>query len=198
VKLADGSVALAPFPYLGDLLTYIEDEAGSYVVNITVKDKQESFRQRLARPGKPVVRADNLGSINRHALEKIYYDGGGIPTRQVVGSEIDLELRVNLNELFMFHAEATSIPQPVKCELWQFFHSNVGTAKTADAQIRAVAENLRFDLEEVRAVLMQGIWFRKVLVDLFKPVLMDRPLRPMVDDPLQVYRDLFARGTRCT
>lgn len=53
---------------------------------------------------------------------------------------------------------------------------------------------LILDPDEVKTVLMQGIWQRTVLVDLFRPVLMDRPLRSMREDPVSVYKDWFRRA----
>lgn len=194
VTLDDRSVAYAPFPYLGDLLIFLQDADGAYVVNHSVKDKRESFRRRGPKPGKPNIHADHLGTLNRHALEKCYFDDAGIPTRQVVGGDIDLDLRVNLNDLFLSDAECTGISNAAKLELWQIFRAHVGSTKSVYAVIRAASERFRVDADEVRTVLKQGIWRRKIQIDLFRPLLMDRPLRPMVDDPLQVYKNWFVRG----
>lgn len=194
VTLDDRSVVYAPFLYLGDLLIFLMDDGGAYAVNLSVKDKLESFRRQGPRPGKPDIHKDHAGTVNRHALEKRYYEDAGIPTRQVVGREIDLDLRVNLIDLFLCHAESTAIPEAVKHQMWIFFASSIGLNKNACVLINAAANHFKFDPAEVRTVLMQGIWRRHIKVDLFKPLLMDRPLRPMVDDPLQSYKEWFQRG----
>lgn len=194
VTLNDGSVAFAPFPYLGDLLLFMQDADGAFVVNHNIKDKRESFRRRGPKPGKPDTYTEHIGTVNRHALETCYYEDAGIPTRQVVGREIDLDLRINLNELFLSHAEHTGLSDTTAFGLLQMFRANVGSKKDAYIVIQEASETFKLNLSKVRTVLMQSIWHRQIQVDLFKPLLMDRPLKPMVDDPLQVYKDWFARG----
>jgi hypothetical protein len=43
------------------------------------------------------------------------------------------------------------------------------------------------------ALIHQGIWRRELRVDLFRPVLADKPLRREVTDVLVKYADWFAR-----
>ncbi|WP_205734188.1 hypothetical protein [Acidovorax kalamii] len=46
----------------------------------------------------------------------------------------------------------------------------------------------------MKNVLEQGIWNRSIRVDLFEPVLLDRPLKREREDPVFVYGDWFSRG----
>jgi hypothetical protein len=194
IRTPEGEFIYAPFPYLGDLLVFVEDEDGPYALNLTIKDKLESFRRRGPKPGRPDLKKDDLNVINRHQLELNYYQDAGISTRQVVGKDIDLELRSNLQYLFQFHSESTNIPEAVQKKLWDFFQSEVGTSKTAHSLVKSVAEQMLLDPLKVRTVLLQAIWNRRVKVDLFRPVLMDRALRPMLEDPVDVYKSWFIRG----
>lgn len=194
IRLSSDEAAYAPFPYLGDLLLFLEDEGGPYVINFTVKDKFESFRRRGPKPGRPEMKEDDPYVISRHALEVMYYKDAGIPTRQVVGKMIDQELRSNLHYLFLFHGEPTKVTDADKYRIWEFFQSEVGSGRTAYSLVKNVASHMSLNPHDVKSLLLQGIWNRRVQVDLFKPVLMDRPLRPMVEDPVDVYKSWFSRG----
>lgn len=195
VQLSKGEYAYAPFPYLCDLLVFLQDRDGPYLINQSVKDKFEAFRQRFQRSGKPTLLEDCPAVLSRHELEVTYFNDGEVPTRQVVGRCIDEELRANLRDLFLMHGERTSIEKE-KRALWTFFQQKVGSKETAGALVRQVAAHLQVDPLEVKTVLMQGIWYRSVQVDLFRPLLMDRPLWPMVLDPIEVYKDWFRRPER--
>lgn len=194
VHLESGDTAYAPFPYLGDLLCFLNDEEGPYVINLSVKDKYESFRRKGPRPGKPQSSEDSPSVMDRHSLERIYYKDAGIPTHQVIGGAIDLELRTNLSNLFQYHSKPTTIEYNLKVRLWAHFQQCVGTGLITNKIIKDTAIKLQTTSEEIKDILMQGIWNRKVKIDLFRPMLMDRPLRPMIDDPIEIYRDWFSRG----
>lgn len=194
VKLADGDTSQAWFPYIGDLLVFLEDAEGLYAVNLNIKDKEDSFRRVFPREGRACLDEDDDGVLNRHALEREYYADAGIPTRQVVGRHINEELRNNLFCIFQFHREKTSLSKVMKEGLWEFFSSHIGTTRRVCDLIQQAAGHLALDPYEVNTVFHQGVWNRKILVDLMRPVLTDRPLRPMQVDAVDVYRDWFRRG----
>lgn len=188
--------AWAPFPYISDLLVFIDDDAGAYVVNWTVKDKRDDFRRRGPTPGKPQTVDAELSALQRHALEAIYYQDADICTHQVAGREIDTTLRSNLHRLFLSHAEPVQLSPAVCSTLCEHFNQAVGSSTPAYKMVREAAQHLGAEMLAVKNVLEQGIWQRRIQVDLFEPVLLDRPLKPMRDDPLVVYCDWFARGTQ--
>ena len=194
VQLGEGEVGIAWFPYLSDLLVFLEDDEGPYAINLTVKDKPESFLELAYREGKQNRKGADIGVLNRHAMEAAYYADAGIPTRQVVGKILDDELRNNLYSLFQFHADETSFSEATCHTLWNFFAYHVGKPIKACDLVNQAATKMCLNLDEVKTVLMQGIWQRKIMVDLFRPVLMDRPLRSMSADPVDVYKDWFSRG----
>ena len=194
VRISDEEVGTSWYPYLSDLLVFLEDDEGAYVVNLSVKDRSQSFEERTHSEGKPSRKGPDEGVMNRHALEAEYYADAGIPTRQVVGKGVDEELRNNLYSLFQFHAEETSVSESTCRALWNYFSSQVGRPIKARDLVTQAAEKLRLSESEVQTVLLQGIWKREIMVDLFRPVLMDRPLRRMSADPVDVYNNWFRRG----
>lgn len=191
----DGGVRYidSPFPYVGDLLLFLEDQAGVFVINWNVKDKPISFSSSRPVPGRP--RTPNCqGTINRQALETTYYSDGDIPTIEIAGVQLDFELRNNLLELFGAHADTVQIPADIKGEITQLFVQSVGSRICANQLCRDIASRYVLDIDDVVKFLKQCIWTRKVRIDLFTAFLIDRPLRPELRDPLVVYSDWFARS----
>lgn len=182
----------APFPYVGDLLLFLEDWNGAYVVNWNIKDSVNSFSLSRPRTGKPQT-PNNQGAKNRNALESLYYQDGEIPTRKLSGAQLDFELRCNLKELFGAHLHQIKIPCELQPEIENSFLSVVGSRLPADKLCIELATKHRLDVEDLVHFLKQCIWSRKVRIDLFKRFLMDKPLRPEVQDPLEVYSDWFSR-----
>lgn len=184
----------APFPYIGDLLLFIHDAVGPYVVNWTIKDKDEDFHRRGPTPGRPQTKNVDLSALQRHALEATYYQDAGIRTQEVAGREIDSTLRANLNRLFLSHAEPVQLAPAVCLKLCDHFQQSVGGSTPAYKLVSEAAQHLGVELLVLKNVLEQGIWNRRIHVDLFEPVVLDRPLKPQRNDPLDVYGDWFARG----
>jgi hypothetical protein len=193
VQLSD-QIAWAPFPYIGDLLLFMEKQGSVYAVNWTVKDKTADFHRRGPRSGKPRVAEVELVAMQRHALEARYYQDAGIPTYQVAGQHIDLDLRANLYQLFLSHAEPRPVSEPCFKELCHHFNQLVGSPTPAYKAIHQVALHLGLTPTAVKNLVEQGIWQRVIQVDLFKPILWDRPLKPQLRDPLEVYQDWFKVG----
>lgn len=194
-KVGD-QVVWAPFPFLGDLLIYMSDADGPFAVNWTVKDKREDFRRQGPRQGKPQTAEEAPSALQRHALETMYYQDAGIPTHQVAGREIDATLRANLHRLFLSHAEPAPFHRVVCEKLWEHFGKEVGGTTPTYKLVREVAQHLNVHSLIVKNVLEQGVWNRRIPVDMFEPILMDRPLRRENTDPLTVHKDWFSRGAQ--
>lgn len=187
----DEQIVWAPFPYLGDLLLFLRKQGKSYAVNWSIKDKSADFRRRGPRPGKPRTSEVELAAVRRQTLEANYYLDAGIPTHQVAGQHIDATLRANLYQLFLSHAEPMTVSEQSFQELCKHFNQVVGTTTPAYIAIQQAAAHLGLSVTTVKNLVEQGIWHRKIQVDLFEPLLFDRPLRPLLRDPLVVYQDWF-------
>jgi len=196
VKVIDattGKCQWVPFPFIGDLLLFLEDDAGPYLVNWNVKDRPVSFRRRLSRYGKPVQDIDDAGAIARHKLENDYYLSAGIRTVQLASIEIDFHVRCNLRELFTAQAALTRLSRDIETEAEAIFNESVGRPQVAAAVVLSVMTRLKIAREAALAVLKRAVWHRRIMVDLFTPFLMDRPLQPQTRDVLDVYSEWFRR-----
>lgn len=194
LRLQSGESLVAPFPFVGDLLSFLYDKDGPYVINLNVKDKLEDFERKIPRPGKVPNRAADQRAAERSAIEEAYYRDAEIDTRRAAGREIDFELRCNLLELFASDVTPTTVPNPTVRAIWQYFETELGSAKKARVIAEDVGRKIGVDTRSVLEIMKKGIWNRAIKADLFRPINPDRPLRREVDDPIDVYRNWFARG----
>lgn len=185
---------MVPFPYIGDLLLYLEDDKGVYAVNWTIKDKYKNFRRRGPHPqGKARKDVDDEGAITRQLLEKIYYEDADIRTQQVAGEAIDFDLRCNLTDLFGDHGLQLDIVEDVRGKIIELYQSAIGGDVQAYVVATEAAARFNMTVRDALALMRQGIWRRELRIDLFRPFLTDRPLHPEVEDVFVRYGHWFVR-----
>lgn len=183
-----------PWPYIGDLLLFLSDAKGPYCVNWPLKDTRKAFRRPGPKPrAKPRPDIDDSNAIARNELEIIYYQDAGIRTEQLSREDINPAVGHNLYDLFLAHRKATDVIAEARREAVQHFVDAVGTGIPAYRVLKHVEGKLGVSKEHAIALLKQAIWRRDVRVDLFKPVLMDRPLAAETVDVLDTYAAWFAR-----
>lgn len=183
------------FPWCGDLLWSIQDSPSDiYCVNWTIKDSYLDFKRPAPnRNGKPLSRETSRAILGRHEIEKIYYEDACIRTVQVAGEAIDHHVAANLRQLFLHHRRPLLLTPEQRDELLQKYRSAFNTGVPPAEVILLLAERGRFTIHQCRSLLYQAIWNRELRVDLFQPVLINRPLRPESQDVLDVYSEWFTR-----
>lgn len=185
---------VVPYPFVGDLLLYLEDEQGAYAINWTVTDKAEDYGRRGIRPvSNSGPTEGDLSEGERQLIERTYYEDAGIRTQRVACSNIDFELRCNLRDLFLEHSNPVNLPVEQISDITDKFRAAVGSGVVGYEVARTVAAEFKISDRVALTVLKQGIWNREVRVDLFRPILMDRPLHPEVCDVFDRYRQWFGR-----
>lgn len=196
IFVTDGATPLqkraVPFPLFGDLLWAIRRSGGVYCVNWTIKDKLERFT-RSSIPGTGQSRRDRPADqeVARHALERVFYEDAKIRTVQIGGDQIDLDVAANLHQLFLHHRRELRLTASQKFELRERFVSALATSVAPVDVIVSSRASLSIDEYDARSYLYQLIWYRHLRVDLFAPILIDRPLRPERRDVVDVYADWF-------
>ncbi|MBL0040045.1 MAG: hypothetical protein IPP28_03130 [Xanthomonadales bacterium] len=183
----------AAYPYVGDLLLFVDDAQGPFCLNWNVKDKANAFRKRLPRNGKPVGRQDEPQAIQRHELEAQHYQSGGIRTFQVAGEWLDFQVRCNLRELFLWHSRDAGVPRKVELAALAIYRDAIGGLQTTSALVSKVMQTQSVSREQAMILFKQGVWNRTIPWDLFTPLLMDQPLRAQTRDVFDVYGDWFRR-----
>lgn len=179
--------------WIGDLLLFMLDEDGGYCVFWDVKAKVGDHDKPgpRARPGRS-SRATQRAQA-RFRIQQEYYAEAGIKTVCVAGAQIDEHVRNNLRALFCWsiHPPQMSARQrrALLGRLRVALHD--GTPPLAVMTSFGGEEGLRF--ENCKRLFYQAIWRRDLRVDLFKPVVVDWPMRPETRDVLVEHADWFSR-----
>lgn len=187
------------FPFIGDLLWAMKTKDGRYYcLNWSVKDTEDSFKRPLE--GKRFITPSGKvanGILVRHELERAYYEEAGIRTVFLAADTIDEHVCSNLRQLFLHHARSISMPSAECEELIERYRNCLNSGTPVFELIARLTGAGKYSLDDCRNVLYQAIWKRKLRVDLFRPVLINRPLHPEALDVLEVYADLFSERSPC-
>lgn len=185
---------VAPFPYFSDLLLFMHDAEGAYVVNIPVKDKFDDFRRKgIRKKPRRKEEEDDPATIARQKLEENYYASAGIRTQPVARKEILNDLCWTLRDLFLDDTYVLETTGEQRADVVERLREAIGIDKPANFFARTIATECKLPFRDVIAILKQSIWRRELRVDLFRPVLMDKPLRPEVKDVFVHFAHWFAR-----
>lgn len=181
------------FPYIGDLLLFLRNHDGRiYCINWTVKDTQSTFSYRLGRGGRQPSRLERSQEIlARHEIEEIYYGDAGIRTIRFAGDAVDPHVVANLTQLYGYHRVELLLNGELREEVLTKFRVALATGIPPMDVIMLLGECGRVSSFDCRTILYQAIWRRDLKVDLFRPILMDRPLVPQTRDVLDEYADWF-------
>ncbi len=180
-----------PRPFLGDFLLFMKKDKNIYCVNWPVKDKEENFTR--PPPGKRVASSEKskLRALARVEIEVQYFSDPGIRTQHVASENIDRQVAENLRQLFPYTYKKTSLTNEEEKRIINGYKA----ALELEIPPMEVMANLVFrgvcDAYEARVIFYQSIWERKLRVDLFKPVLVNHPLKPEEQDVLDVYGGWF-------
>ena len=186
-----------PFPFIGDALLYLQDEIDPFCVNWTIKKDEKSFQLRM--PGnKPVQKAPepNISELQRHQIEEVFYMDGLIPTYRITLDKIDKEVRINLLNLHNWYTRPTlSLIDDEKREhILNYYNQAIGSEVVQFELAKLASQKYSVDLYDAKLILKQGIWSRRLRVDMFQPILDNGPLNREKKDVLDVYAQWFARA----
>lgn len=183
------------FPYVGDLLLYIRPtDEQPYCVNWNIKDRVQAFKRAGRLASKRQLMDDSISELPRNEIERTYYADAGIRTEHLALEQLDTHVVANLTQLFLHHKTQLDLSEAQRTELKDRFHTALATEISPLEVIQLCVARGRFTVHQCRTYLWQAIWQRELCCDLFKPVLIDRPLRPQTSDVLDVYGSWFRRA----
>lgn len=196
---AVGGYRWVVFPFIGDLLWAMRAKNGRhYGLNWSVKDSEDAFKRPLE--SKRFISPKGVvaeGVLVRHELESNYYQDAGIRTVFLAADAIDPHVRSNLRQLFLHHSRKVSLPLVEQQELTERFKVCVESGVPALELIARLTGAGKYSLDDCRNVLYQAIWFRRLRVNLFQPILINRPLNPETRDVIEVYAEWFKEVASC-
>jgi hypothetical protein len=182
-----------PFPMSGDLLLFLADSIGPYCINWTIKRDAEAFEERRLGKRRTQSSDDLAHAIARHEFEAAYYRDAAIPTVRVVGDDLNVALCNRLCRLFLWHNRKSNLPLQLVEDLESRYQVALHRGiPPLDVIVRVMAQT-GVEREPCLCVLWQAIWERRLRVDLFSTVVVDKPLLPERRDPLIEYDRLFRR-----
>ncbi len=182
-----------PFPFVGDLLLFMEMNSQTYCVNWTVKQKSEDFKNsRLITKRRVNDTRGARKAIARHQVEEVNYEDAGIRTVRVTEDSIDLNVVSNLHLLFGYSKSQLDISDEQRKEVVDKFIVALSQGMSGLEVIHALTERGQYTVHQCLTVFYQAIWGRTLRVDLFCPLLIDRPLRQEKQDLIDVYSSFFA------
>lgn len=187
------------FPFIGDLLWALRAKDGRhYCVNWSVKDSEEAFKRPLESK-RFITPKGKLaeGVLVRHELESSYYLDAGIRTVFLAADAIDEHVRSNLRQLFLHHGRKIFLSSADQDELTERFRICLESGVPAFDLIAKLTGAGKYSLDDCRNVLFQAIWSRRLRVDLFQPIVINRPFNPETRDVLQVYANWFKELAPC-
>ena len=183
-----------PSAWIGDLLLFLLDASGPFCVNLDIKLRADEFIKNHWRRMTNPSRGD-AALVARHLIEEVRYAGGGIKTVQVAAEEeLDFHLVANLLELLLWHARRSTIAESRHADIVSNFQAAMSCGESPlEAIYRMLRRDRSLGTYQAKIIFYQAIWHRKLLVDLFRPIRLDRPLVPQARDVMDRYRHWFTR-----
>lgn len=181
------------FPYIGDLLLFLRRSGRIHCVNWSIKNTEDGFKRPLdlERLNPNQSNMSNESVMARHQLEKNYYRDASINTHLIAAEKIDNNVVCNLTQLFLHHRRTVNLDPSLRIDLVDSIRIAIEYELPPHVVIINFCARWNVSFTDCATALWQSIWNRDIRVDLFRPVLIDRPLRPEVHDVLDVYSDWF-------
>lgn len=181
------------FPYIGDQLWAIKGgPRGAYCVDWNIKDTYRAFKLPPPKAnGKPRRQLESRTAMARHEIQLAYYRDAGIRSIQVAGEALDFHVAANLRQLFLHHRRHVDLPSDLRDEILHKFRAALATGVPPLEIIMFYSASAFCTIHQCRDLFYQFIWGRELRLDLFQPVLIDRPMRPEERDVIDVYSDWF-------
>ena len=190
LKTKMGESFYAVYPWCGDLLWAIKQGEKFFCVNWSIKDKHEDFYLDKSKKYS-LIETPSTDLLARHQIESEFYLQARIPTYHLAGDDIDKEVVRNLRRIFLHHRRSIGLSPEKINEVKRAFQTAMEIGLPASDVIENFATRKLYSVEDLKNIFYQAIWYRELLVDLFSPVLINIPLKPMEKDVLDVHGAWF-------
>ena len=183
-----------PWPLFGDLLLFLTDEQGPYCIDWDVK--RHAGEHGKPGPGSFFERESSgvmAGAEARWLIHLEYMREHVIRVVPVAFEQLDTILVHNLQRLLKIHSQPVELGATCCGDVLGAFQRALASGQPPNEVIDALARQ-KIDPDQAFRVLHHAIWYRHLRVDLYQPLVVDRPLEPQVRDPLVELAHLFRRA----
>ena len=182
-----------PFPYIGDLLIFIDWQDERYCVNWNIKGNMDDFyTPRFSSHKKDQYKAKRKSEM-RALLEDIYYADAGIRTQKIAFENVYDVLFRNLFRSWVCSELEPDLEPQAESDLIQAYRFGLQEGISPLEIILRLFRHNENMLKPARDALYRAIWNKKVEVDLFKPILFDYPLPTKQKDIIDIYAEWFKK-----
>lgn len=180
-------------PFVGDFLFAININGEIKCLNWSVKSQQKNFNEIFLYEFDKIIRNSKALEklLVRHQIEKVYYEDANIGTVFISSDQVDKNVLLNLRQVFLYHRRCKHLLADQRAELFHYFQTAIQADIPPIEVVRKFELKGKYSPEESISVLYQSIWQRKLRIDLFQPILVDRPLKLEKKDVFEVYSDFF-------
>ncbi|CAN7393868.1 MULTISPECIES: hypothetical protein [unclassified Variovorax] len=191
-----GNFVVIPSAWYADFLLFLEDVDGAFCTNLDVKPSLEDFARDRRRFSPADQMLADAKTQARHLIEEVRYSAGAIKTIQVAAEdELDWHVVENLRQILSWQKRRVEYTEAQNAEIICNYQAAMARGESAlDAIYRMKKSGIGLDTHQLKLALHRAIWNRQLRVDLFQPVLVDRPLRPQHEDVLHRYRSWLSRN----
>ncbi|MDP3513750.1 MAG: hypothetical protein Q8S20_13475, partial [Sulfuritalea sp.] len=147
--------------------------------------------------GKPRRQQESRLALTRHELHKEYFASAHIRSLELAGEAFDFHVAANLRQLFLHHRRPVTLPAELKEEILEKFRAALATGVPPIEVLLIYTERGRCTLHQCRDLFYQFVWNRELRLDLFQPVLIDRPMHAEERDVIEIYADWFKEYQPC-
>lgn len=183
-----------PYPWLGDFLLFLKDSKGPFCNNITVKSTAEEFEvpQVGVKPSTDMIRAAAVERA-RHKVEEVLTNDVSIPTIRVAADRLNRVVVANLEQIYGWCKRKDPFSTEQRDEIVDTFREGVVSQIPALEVIHHLSVTHGYLPNDLKIVMYQAIWHRKIRIDLYQFFFTDHPLAPERTDVLDEFAHWFRR-----
>lgn len=191
-----GELNKVPVPWIGDLLLFLEDDEGPYLVNWSIKSTPDEFSvpSDLDPTRGPPRQAPE--QCLRQIVEVLHYQRAEIPTRELAPDHDHHQLLERLKLIYAGNEWCPKLPENTRRRLLSHFQfALLNHIPPLELFMLPTIKQIA-DEETLRNVLFSSIWRRELRVELTQPIHIDEPLIAEQTDLLDRFRMSFSRGPK--
>jgi len=179
-------------PWIGDILLFMNDEQGvPRAIEWDVKSEAGKHAQPWAGNWRDSVDPRRMSQARlRDRVYQSYMDQLGIPIKRVARDLIDPQVGANLLRLCARAGQDLDLPEGAIEEFGQALAECPRSGEVPEAVIRRLATTPHH-MQCAAQILDRWIFERRIRVDLWQPILIDRPLIPEKVDVLDHFAKWF-------